>query len=137
MLHPLAESREQWSSNSAADLSEKCAEQAYVCLTYVYGIIDAILASHRTTRTRITKLNARRAEIKARTRHDSYADYYFEAALDCAIILLPYADCTTAVAKVLEKFSATEPWRQHYVLKRFSPQFELLHGEIDAYRRVS
>lgn len=135
ILHPPATAAEKWDKAVDLNFGERCAEQAYLCLTFTHGIINAIMVSHHGAGT--TKRNASRAEIKERTQHDSYADYYFEAALDCAVILLPYADQTKSLATVLAKFSDASSWNEDYILRRFCSQFQQLELEVHDYRRVS
>ncbi|KJA15943.1 hypothetical protein HYPSUDRAFT_1066508 [Hypholoma sublateritium FD-334 SS-4] len=132
MLHSPAMALKKWDKAVDLNFRERCAEQAYFCLTFTHSIIDAIVVSHRAV---TTKRNASRAEIKKRTQHDCYADCYFEAALDCTIILLPYADHTKSVATVLAKFSDASSWNEDYILRRFCSQFRQLESEIHSYLR--
>ena len=135
LLHPPTAVPQKLDKAVDLNFEGRCAEQVYFCLTFAHGIIDAIMVSHRGTGT--TKRNATRDEIKKRMQHDSYADFYFEAALDCAIILLPHADLTYSLATILAKFADAGSWKEDYILRRFDSKYQQLESEIHYYCRVS
>ncbi len=135
LLHPPTTVPQKLDKAVVPNFGQQCAEQAYFCLTFAHGIIDAIMVSHRGTG--MTRRNATRDEIKKRMQHDSYADFYFEAALDCALILLPHADLTYSLATILTKFANAASWKEDYILRRFDSKYQQLETEIHYYCRVS
>lgn len=120
----------------------QCARRAYVCLVYICGIVEAVLGVHqgenqsKNPRSGSRK-NERREKIKARSQVESCADFYFEASLDCAGILLSYSDYSKNLVDLLSKADGRIPTiDQDYTLLKYSSQYDSLQSIITAYLQV-
>jgi hypothetical protein len=130
-------------SDEGTNFEVRCAQRAYVCLVFICGIVNAVVAAHDGTAGQRTRLNNRREAIKARSQLESTLDFYFEASLDCATILLSYSDYSRnskslvdLVTKIFAEntLSSLDEVR---ILRGFGFQFKLLQSEITAYLQVS
>lgn len=128
----------------------RCAQRAYVCLAFICGILNAVVAAHRNddhthngTAGQRTRLNDSREAIKARSQLESTVDFYFEASLDCATILLSYSDYSRSSKSLVDLVTKMSVQRtlssldEVRILRGFGFQFKSLQSEITAYLQVS